>query len=62
MSTSRPRAPINQHADPLELDEGTLVRTESSPPGTIGINVTLAKDSGPMDRLRENSRAVDSDR
>lgn len=44
MSTTRPRAPINEHADPLELDDGTLMRTESTPPGTIGLKGGSAKD------------------
>jgi hypothetical protein len=44
MGTSRPRAPINDHSDPLELDDGTLMRTESAPPGTIGLKGGSAKD------------------
>jgi hypothetical protein len=46
MGTSRPRAPINEHADPLDLDDGTLMRTESAPPGTIGLKGGSAKDGG----------------
>jgi hypothetical protein len=46
MSTTRPRAPINEHADPLDLDEGTLMRTESAPPGTIGLKGRSAKEVG----------------
>ena len=43
MSNTRPRAPINEHADPLDLDDGTLMRTESEPPGTIGLKGGSAK-------------------
>ena len=46
MSNTRPRAPINEHADPLDIDAGTLVRTESAPPGTIGLKGGSAKDGG----------------
>lgn len=46
MSTTRPRAPINEHADPLELDDGTLVRMESAPPGVVGLKGGSAKEGG----------------
>jgi hypothetical protein len=46
MSHTRARAPINEHADPLELDDGTLMRTESEAPGTIGLKGGSAKDGG----------------
>jgi|GEM_PF-1153264 hypothetical protein len=37
MGNVRPRTPINEHADSVDVDEGTLSRTESLPPGTIGL-------------------------
>lgn len=49
MGTTRPRAPINEHADPLDLDDGTLMRTESAPPGTVGLKGGSAKDGGATD-------------
>ena len=51
MGTTRSRAPINEHADPIELDDGTLSRTESLPPGTIGLQAKggSAKNGGTTD-------------
>jgi hypothetical protein len=51
LSTTRARAPINEHADPLELDDGTLMRTESEPPGTIGLDAkgAASKDGAATD-------------
>src|SRR5258706_10511151 len=40
MGGTRVRAPVNELVDPLEIDDGTLARTESDPPGVIGLDST----------------------